>query len=75
MPDSDQCALGRDGRLLDADQITWYNDQDDEAALPTAGSQHTVSLSVRALHPLPCLGILCDNFLGLLEALLPSTYT
>src|SRR6267154_2889412 len=34
---ADQCGLGADGTLLDASQIQWYNDPDDDIPLlPTA---------------------------------------
>jgi len=38
MPSSDQCAIGTDGSLLDAQQITWYNDPDDAAPISSAES-------------------------------------
>jgi len=31
---ADQCALGPDGMLLDASQITFYHDPDDRVPLP-----------------------------------------
>jgi hypothetical protein len=34
MTSSDQCALGLDGALLDAEHIAWYNDPDDTVPLP-----------------------------------------
>ncbi|KAJ7212844.1 hypothetical protein C8J57DRAFT_1227483 [Mycena rebaudengoi] len=33
---SEQCAVGPDGKLLDAKTIVWYNDPDDAQPLPTA---------------------------------------
>jgi len=33
---TDQCSLATDGTLLDASQIPWYNDPDDNVPLPTA---------------------------------------
>ena len=36
MSSSDQCALGSDGALLNAENITWYNDSDDIVLLPPA---------------------------------------
>jgi hypothetical protein len=33
---TDQCGLAADGTLLDASQIPWYNDPDDDVPLPTA---------------------------------------
>ncbi|KAF8814770.1 hypothetical protein BYT27DRAFT_7081585 [Phlegmacium glaucopus] len=44
MISSDQCALGSDGNLRDAEHITWYNDADDMAPLPTPAEPHTQKL-------------------------------
>jgi hypothetical protein len=35
----DSCALGKDGTLLDATSIQWYNDADDANPLPPASSE------------------------------------
>jgi hypothetical protein len=45
MTSSDQCALGKDGQLLDADKMDWYNDCNDATPLPPMGSS-----SVSAIH-------------------------
>lgn len=34
----DQCALGPDGKLLDAGQIDWYEDKDTDHPMPRANS-------------------------------------
>lgn len=41
MPSADQCAVGPDGKLLDAKDITFYNDPDDNDPLPRSGSTST----------------------------------
>jgi hypothetical protein len=38
MSDPDQCAVGPDGKLLDADKMTWLNNPDDETPLPPVAS-------------------------------------
>jgi hypothetical protein len=35
----DSCAIGKDGNLLDAADIVWFNDPDDAAPLPTTSSE------------------------------------
>jgi hypothetical protein len=35
----DSCAIGKDGKLLDATSIQWYNDADDGNPLPPASSE------------------------------------
>jgi len=35
----DSCAIGKDGRLLDATSIQWYNDAEDVNPLPPASSE------------------------------------
>jgi hypothetical protein len=47
MTSNDRCAVGADGKLLDANQIDWYNDPDDDAPLP-ALSVSTTKPTVRA---------------------------
>ena len=44
---SDNCAVGSDGNLLDASQIVWFNDPDDDQPIaPTFSSaQHQASVS------------------------------
>ncbi|KAF8815877.1 hypothetical protein BYT27DRAFT_7078725 [Phlegmacium glaucopus] len=44
MISSDQCALGSDGNLHDAEHITWYNNADDMAPLPTPTEPHSQKL-------------------------------
>jgi hypothetical protein len=48
MPTSDQCALGPDGKLLDASEIVWVNDPDD--LMPVASIQQAV-VDATALPP------------------------
>jgi hypothetical protein len=49
---ADQCALGADGTLLDASQIRWFNDPDDDTPLlPTANAR----CSTRIPRPAPKL--------------------
>jgi len=49
---TDQCALGADGTLLDASQIRWFNDPDDDTPLlPTANARR----STRVPRPAPKL--------------------
>ncbi|KAJ7615255.1 hypothetical protein DFH06DRAFT_125311 [Mycena polygramma] len=43
MSDPDQCALGPDGKLLDAKDITFFNDPDDMVPLPPASSTSTAT--------------------------------
>ncbi|KAG1888799.1 hypothetical protein F4604DRAFT_1674418 [Suillus subluteus] len=47
---TDQCGLGADGTLLDASQIQWYNDPDDDTPLPPAACRST-----HIPHPAPKL--------------------
>ena len=51
---SDDCAVGPDGRLLDALQINWYNDPDDNEPMAPATSsstaQHQCQVSVTMLN-------------------------
>ena len=35
----DSCAIGKDGNLLDATDIEWFNDPDDADPLPPASSE------------------------------------
>jgi len=35
----DSCAIGEDGKLLDAPDILWFNDADDGDPLPPASSE------------------------------------
>jgi hypothetical protein len=35
----DSCAIGKDGNLLDAADIQWFNDADDAHPLPPASSE------------------------------------
>ena len=64
MANPDQCALAADGSLLDAADITFYNDPDDDAPIPKlTASSSTLHLifqakniagshcSVRITHP------------------------
>lgn len=44
-PDSDQCVIGPDGNLLDANQIIFYNDPDDAEPLPLPATGSAV------IHP------------------------
>jgi hypothetical protein len=48
MPTSDQCALGPDGKLLDASEIVWVNDPDDP--MPIAPIQQA-GVDTTALPP------------------------
>jgi hypothetical protein len=34
----DNCAVGKDGKLLDASQIKWFRDADDAQPMPPASS-------------------------------------
>ncbi|KAG2158274.1 uncharacterized protein EDB93DRAFT_1246129 [Suillus bovinus] len=45
---ADQCGLGADGTLLDASQIQWYNDPDNDTPLPVLPAQ-----ARRSTH-IPC---------------------
>ena len=47
---ADQCGLGADGTLLDASQIQWYNDPDDDTPLIPAARRST-----RTTRPAPKL--------------------
>jgi hypothetical protein len=38
---SDSCALGPDGKLLDASQIKWYNDADNDEPMASATTSST----------------------------------
>ncbi|KAM6489570.1 hypothetical protein JOM56_014989, partial [Amanita muscaria] len=54
MATSDQCALGPDGKLLDASEIAWVHDPDDPT--PIAPSQQSIAIPVLApkvpsVHP------------------------
>ena len=46
---SDQCAVAADGRLLDASEIIFYNDPDDDTPLPSLNSDTTSTHP--SLHP------------------------
>jgi hypothetical protein len=46
MATSQQCALGKDGQLLDASQIAWFDDVDSDKPLPTIDSRCTESSKV-----------------------------
>lgn len=64
---AEQCAIGSDGQLLEADKIPWFNDPDDELPLPSppAASTSTRRIPVtivagyrrtgRISHPSRCL--------------------
>jgi hypothetical protein len=49
---SDNCAVGPDGKLLDASQIVWFNDPDDDEPMAPATTssmaqrQHQVSMTM-----------------------------
>jgi hypothetical protein len=43
------CAQGPDGELLDASEITWYNDADSDE--PISSSKHPAANSGSSLHP------------------------
>jgi hypothetical protein len=47
MADPNQCALAADGSLLDAANIVFYNDPDDDAPLPSSKSASTLT----PVHP------------------------
>ncbi|KAI0038376.1 hypothetical protein FA95DRAFT_1613436, partial [Auriscalpium vulgare] len=49
-PPSDQCAVGPDGRLLDASEITFYNDPDDENPLPASITSSMTPSSAPAVN-------------------------
>ena len=38
---SDNCALGTDGKLLDASEIVWFNDPDDDEPMASAATSST----------------------------------
>jgi len=54
MPTSEQCALGPDGKMLDASEIVWVNDPDD--LMPTAPIQQA-RVDATAGNPPPAVMI------------------
>jgi hypothetical protein len=55
MSSSDSCAVGPDGKLLDASEITWFNDPDDahpipgpDSGTPAAGSSSVFAIMMQA---------------------------
>ncbi|EIM79148.1 uncharacterized protein STEHIDRAFT_116773 [Stereum hirsutum FP-91666 SS1] len=44
-PNPDQCAVGKDGELLDASKITWFNDPDDVTPIASSSSSPTSAMT------------------------------
>ena len=54
---SDNCALGTDGKLLDASQIHWFNDPDDDEPMASASTSSTTQ------HPMAQVATMLDSFI------------
>ena len=54
---SDNCALGTDGKLLDASQIRWFNDPDDDEPMASVSTFSTTQ------HPMAQVATTLDSFI------------
>ena len=54
---SDNCALGTDGKLLDASQIRWFNDPDDDEPMASASTSSTTQ------RPMAQVATMLDSFI------------
>lgn len=60
MSDSN-CALGPDGKLLDASKIAWYNDKDDDVPLAPSSIPASMALSRPTRRRVPASRLTRDN--------------
>jgi hypothetical protein len=51
MSTSDQCALGPDGKLLDASEIVWVNDPDDPTSIEPIQQADVLASNSSTIHP------------------------